>query len=118
MLDRIKKYLVALVLAIGFISPAYALPPVEQDGTVAIASGAQVVPLGGSFAHLIVWSSPSASDVNITFNPVSYITVSTTNAILFGGGTVSYGIAIPSSAITAFQYYGTGTTGTINWIAW
>lgn len=119
----IKKLAVGLLLAIGLNSlpGESATPVVEYDGTASIAAGAQTIYLDSNsgklaFHHVTVWTSSGASTVNITFNQA---TAAATNSPLYGGAVINYGFTSPLSlSINQFNYYGAGSTGSINWMAW
>lgn len=115
MLNRILRYLIATFLSLLFYIPCFAAAPIESDGTAAIAAGAQTVTLSGSYSHVIVWLSSGSSTVNLTFNQV---TATTSNCLIGSGATIAYGMGQNTQAISQFGYYGNGTTGTINWMAW
>jgi hypothetical protein len=121
MIKRCSLLISTLLLAILAPLSAYAAPPIEVDGTASIASGANTIYLDGasglkgSFSHIQVWLSSGSSPVNITFNSVA---ATTSNALLGSGDSITYGLQGYASATNQINYYGGGTTGTINFLAY
>jgi hypothetical protein len=112
-----KKIILAILASFWCVAAFAQSSVVEYDGTVNIASGANTVTFPhGSYSHIIVKTSSSASTVYVTFN--SNATVTTSNFELDSGQFCQYGIAGYAQAVPSFQYYGSGTTGTISWMAW
>ena len=111
-----KSFLALLIAAFLFVSqPIAAKAPVEEDGTQAIAAGANTIQLTGAHQHIIVWTSSSASNVGLSFN--HGVVATTSSQILYGGAGLAYGLCPNSVATDQVNYYGYGTTGNINWIA-
>lgn len=115
----IRRFVLALVLATAFMLPAYSTAPIENDGTATILTGANTITLGtGLFGHVIVYTSSSASTVNVTLN--MGVTATASNAPLVGGSGLSYGLNGNMGATNQINYYcATGSpAGTISWVAW
>jgi hypothetical protein len=116
MLQKYLRYIVAFILAFVFPATAFATPPIEADGVVNIAAGAQRINLGGSFSHVIVALSSGSSTVNITFN--SGVNASATNGLLASGSGFAYGLVQGSRATDQINYFGGGAVGTLSYWAW
>ena len=91
---------------------------ISADGVANIASGATTITLSTTrtFTHIYIILSSGSSSMNLNFNPGA--TAATTDFLLASGGSIPT-INFPASdGISAFTYYGNGTTGTISYIAW
>lgn len=77
----------------------------------AISSSATTVTLTAASRHLKMWTSAGASDINVTFNGD---TPDTTKPYLYGGAGLDIDFGVP---VTTFKYKGTGSVGTLNYVA-
>lgn len=116
----VLSLLVALLLT---ISVTYAIPvPFAYGGTANIASGAQRIFIDSGtgthqFHRVCVWTSTGASVINLNFNVGA--TGANTDPAIQSGASFNYGFTDPPSPATnQFNYFGAGTTGTVNWMAW
>ena len=120
MLKRIwSKLLLVFISSIYCCFAAYAIAPIENDGTQTIVAGANTITLGtGQWSHVLVWLSPSSTTINITFNMNA--TASASNALLASGASISYGLGgSPGSYTNQINYFsGASPAGTISWMAW
>jgi hypothetical protein len=122
-MKRIIAYITLVLASLLTLLPVSAIAPIERDGSVSIAAGANTVYLDGvggtkgSYSHVIIWTLAGSDSINVTFNQGA--TASSSNTTIPAGAGLAYGLVANSPSTNQVNYYDASSgSGTLCWMAW